>query len=592
MWRRVKNMNAIINRHYQKLVISNLLILFLIVTIGMLLRNGSQNACPDWPTCYGNFQYPDNPIGQMHFWHRVLSAATYGLSLIIFLSAWKSKRCSRNIKWVAFLTIFILTLQVILGWYVRESGALIRGIHYLLAILALISTSLQYGLIKFSEKKSMNKYTMKLVILFLSSLLMVVMGILVSAFDAASFCSGFPICNPIFPENPLGYLVMLHRLSVLLVFISLIGLTRQAWERGREDLFILLPTTVAIIIFIGQIFIGATQVFSPMRIEMFSLHAVLTAGYFIALGLALVGWRYGEISKIRVQKNIFNDSKRRKDLLQLNKPIIVALLLVTTYAGMIVAGKSIPGLELTIWTMIAGALAAGGSSAVNQYIDRRIDLSMQRTAQRPLPSGRMQPAEALTLGISEIIISFFIYVFFVNLLAAVLAMVGMFYYVVIYSLWLKHATVQNIVIGGGAGAIPPLVGWAAVTGSLNVPALFLFALIFLWTPPHFWALAIVRKNDYARASVPMLPVIKGEKYTRIQIFLYTLQLVILTLVMPLFGLGGSLYFVLALILGGWILHSAWMVLKREGNKVAFKMYRYSSMYLVFIFLALVVDVLI
>ena len=237
-------------------------------------------------------------------------------------------------------------------------------------------------------------------------------------------------------------------------------------------------------------------------------------------------------------------------------------------------------------------MAAGGSSAINQYIDRDIDQSMQRTSKRPIPSGRLQPAEALALGIVEIVFAFFIYASFVNLLSAILAMVGMVYYVFIYSLWLKHITVQNIVIGGGAGAIPPLVGWAAATGSLNIPSLFLFGLVFLWTPPHFWALAIVRKNDYARANVPMMPVVQGEKKTRIQIFIYTIQLVILTLLMPIFKLGGTLFLISAIALGLWLLYTAWQVVTIEGNKVAYKMYRYSSMYLAFIFLALTIDVFI
>ena len=302
--------------------------------------------------------------------------------------------------------------------------------------------------------------------------------------------------------------------------------------------------------------------------------------------------RYAQKSSQPEKQTIFNDSIRRKDFYLLNKPIIVLLLLVITYAGMVVGAGKIPGFGLTFWTLSAGALAAGGSSALNQFMDRKIDLSMQRTANRPIPSGRLTPSEGLALGIAEIIISFFIYASFVNLLAAILAMAGMVYYVFIYSFWLKHATVQNIVIGGGAGAIPPLVGWAAATGSLNVPSLFLFALVFLWTPPHFWALAIIRKNDYARANVPMLPVIKGEKTTRLQIFVYTIEMVVLTLLMPLFKVGGSVYLISAVILGIWILLAAWRVLTVEGNKVAYKMYRYSSMYLAFIFLALVIDVLV
>ncbi len=181
---------------------------------------------------------------------------------------------------------------------------------------------------------------------------------------------------------------------------------------------------------------------------------------------------------------------------------------------------------------------------------------------------------------------------FVNLPAALLTLAGIFYYVVLYSLILKKTTVQNIVIGGGAGAIPPLVGWAAATGGLNVPSLFLFAIVFLWTPPHFWALALVRRHDYARAGVPMLPVVRGEKETQRQILIYTLELVALTLLLPVFGLGGGIYFIGAGLLGLWLISAAWKVWKQGGNKLAWKMYRYSSMYLAFLFVVLMVDALI
>jgi protoheme IX farnesyltransferase len=237
-------------------------------------------------------------------------------------------------------------------------------------------------------------------------------------------------------------------------------------------------------------------------------------------------------------------------------------------------------------------MAAGGSGAINQYIDRSDDRKMQRTQNRPIPSGRLSPAEGLAFGASLAVLSFFIMVAFVNLLAALLTLAGILYYVFLYSIVLKKTTVQNIVIGGGAGAIPPLVGWAAATGSLNVPALFLFAVVFMWTPPHFWALALVRRKDYARAGVPMLPVIRGERETRWQIFLYTVELVALTLLLPLIGLGSSIYLVGAIVLGIWLLYAAWKVWKLGGNKAAWKMYRYSSMYLAFIFLVLMIDRLI
>jgi len=216
---------------------------------------------------------------------------------------------------------------------------------------------------------------------------------------------------------------------------------------------------------------------------------------------------------------------------------------------------------------------------------------MQRTAKRPLPAGRLTPAEGLAYGLGACLLAFFLMAGFVNLLAALLSLAGMIYYVLLYSIWLKHVTVQNIVIGGGAGAIPPLVGWAAATGSLNIPSMFLFALVFLWTPAHFWSLALVREKDYARGGVPMLPVVRGEQETRKQIFIYTLQLVALTLLMPALQITGSIFLVSAVVLGLWLLHAAYRVLRNGGNKNAHLMYRYSSMYLAFIFLAMMIDAL-
>jgi protoheme IX farnesyltransferase len=177
----------------------------------------------------------------------------------------------------------------------------------------------------------------------------------------------------------------------------------------------------------------------------------------------------------------------------------------------------------------------------------------------------------------------------VNLLAALLSLAGIFYYVFFYSVWLKKATVQNIVIGGGAGAIPPMVGWAAATGELSLGAWILFAIIFMWTPPHFWALAIVRMKDYERAGVPMMPVVQGEEKTRKQILIYTVELIVVTLLLPIFNLAGTIYLVSALVLGGLLLYAAWRVFREGGNKVAWMMYRWSSMYLAFIFLALMLD---
>jgi protoheme IX farnesyltransferase len=465
------------------------------------------------------------------------------------------------------ILISILTTIILTVWFVRLNNQDIRG----------------------NFKPDIQK---SIRFLMISSFLMIFLGVILSITESAKNCLQFPICI-----NSKGtifdlLLVNFHRFFTLITGILLINIVNKAWMNYRENPGLLVSITISFVVFLGQSFIGGLQVVRDLPTSLLFVHSSSTLIFLLSIIYAYSLSKYViDMNQIET-KTIFNDSQRRKDFIILNKPIIVALLLVTTYAGMVVGGEKFPSMSLTFWTLLGGALAAGGASAINQYIDRDIDLSMQRTAKRPLPDGRLRPAEALALGISEIILSFYIFSAFVNLNAALLAMAGMIYYVFIYSKWLKLITVQNIVIGGGAGAIPPLVGWAAATGGLNIPSIFLFALVFLWTPPHFWALALVRKNDYARANIPMMPVIKGEKKTRLQILIYTIQLVLLTLLMPLFGVGGSIYFILAVVLGLWLISTAWQVYKKEGNKIAFKMYRYSSMYLAFIFLALVLDVLI
>ncbi len=281
--------------------------------------------------------------------------------------------------------------------------------------------------------------------------------------------------------------------------------------------------------------------------------------------------------------------RRLLDYLSLTKPLIAALLLLTTLSAMFVAAGGAPRPGLIGWTMLGGALAAGGASALNQYIDRDLDATMARTARRPIPSGRVSPGRALAFGLALSACSLIVYAVFVNWTAAGLALAGNLYYVLFYSLWLKRATPQNIVIGGAAGAVPPLVGWAAVTGSVNVQALFLFAIIFYWTPPHFWALALLKRNEYERGQIPMMPVVWGEAETRRQIFLYSLIVVALTLLLTPARVTGLFYLGTAALLGSLLLIHAAVLLRGGTNKQAWRMYKYSSYYLAFLFLAMVVD---
>jgi heme o synthase len=424
--------------------------------------------------------------------------------------------------------------------------------------------------------------------------ILMVSGTAVSTLQANLACSGWPFCSGGLPTDGLGWLAFIHRLITLAAGILVTIVFVRAWRSQRSQQVILTAASIVFVLFAGQILISAVMTMRAYTPDLVGLHAVSAGALWGALVILVAATAFAartaqeELEEMRQPLPL---GRRLKDFVLLSKPIIVLLLLVTTYAGMVVGGKGIPTLAITFWTMLGGALAAGGSSALNQFIDREIDKAMQRTAKRPLPDGRLTPAEGVAYGASAVVVSFFLLAAFVNLLAALLALAGAVYYVLLYSIWLKRLTVQNIVIGGGAGAIPPLVGWAAASGSLNIPSLFLFAIVFLWTPPHFWALALVRSKDYARAGIPMLPVVKGEHATRKQIFIYTLELVALTLLMPLLNITGSVFLISAVVLGAWLIFSAWRVLRLGGNKIAWKMYRHSSMYLAFLFLALVLDVL-
>jgi len=444
---------------------------------------------------------------------------------------------------------------------------------------------------KFSLSSSFARLTLfVLVAVFLVTL----GGRLVTLSNATKACTGWPLCQP---QGVLGWMQLFHRVSVGFASVLMLYLLQRAWRDVRDQRVLLPLATLTVILFFAQVFVGAMEVTRGFPMYLQILHALTVIALWAGLlGLVILsGFMAREtvaFPPLDVKQPLRDASQRARDFLTLTKPIVVLLLLVTTYAGMVVGGKAWPSLPVTFWTLLGGFMAAGGSSAINQYIDRDLDKNMQRTQKRPLAAGRMTPAEGLAFGLALSVLSFYIYAGFVNLLAAFLSLAGILYYVVLYSLLLKKATVQNIVIGGGAGAIPPLVGWAAATGSLNIPALFLFAIIFMWTPPHFWALAIVRKKDYARAGVPMLPVVRGEKETRWQILIYTVELVAVTLLMPVFKFTGTIYLVSAGALGLWLIHTAWQVWRREGNKIAWKMYRYSSMYLAFIFLALMLDAVI
>jgi len=357
-----------------------------------------------------------------------------------------------------------------------------------------------------------------------------------------------------------------HRLLAALVAPPLAALLVSAWLTHRA----LVPGTLAA----AALFTAAAA--APAR----GAHAVLAA-------LALAALLVVTAQSLRGEPVPWGSWR---DYVVLTKPRIMSLLLVTGFCGMIAGARGWPGTTTALSAMAGLALACGGASALNHVIDRDIDPLMgERTKRRPVASGRVTASRALEFGLALSAFSFVLLASTVNVLTAVLALVGNLFYVLVYTRWLKRTTPQNIVIGGAAGAVPPLVGWAAATGDVTVPALLLFVIVFVWTPPHFWALALLIKDNYKAAGVPMLPVVRGERETARQIVLYSAALVAVTLLPWAWGSAGLLYLASALALGAVFVWLAERLRRETTPRRAVLLFHYSLLYLALLFVALAVD---
>lgn len=273
----------------------------------------------------------------------------------------------------------------------------------------------------------------------------------------------------------------------------------------------------------------------------------------------------------------------------LTKPRIIVLLLFTALGGMFLAAQGTPDVVILLVVLTGGALASAGANALNQWFDRDIDEAMRRTSKRPVVVGTIPNTHAIVFGICTNIIAFAMLASMVNLLSAALTLSATLFYVLVYTMALKRTSTQNIVIGGAAGAIPPAVGWVAVTGSLDLPAIYLFAIVFFWTPPHFWALSLLLKDDYASAKVPMLPVVAGVDVTKKSILLYTVLMLALTTMFALTGAVGLVYLISSMALGVLFIYYAWRLIRRPGIEGAKSLYLYSLLYLAVLFLAIIAD---
>jgi protoheme IX farnesyltransferase len=356
-----------------------------------------------------------------------------------------------------------------------------------------------------------------------------------------------------------------HRVLAALALPPLCALVAAAWVAHRR---LLAPSVTALVLFL------AAALVTPRP-----AHLAL-AGLALAAALAaVVGcFRGAPVPRASV-----------RDYVTLTKPRIMTLLLLTGAAGMFVGAQGWPGTETFVVGMVGLALACGGASALNHVLDRDIDRLMPRTGKRPVAGERVAPARALEFGLALMAFSFVLLASLVNVLTAMLALVGGLFYVLVYTRWLKRSTPQNIVIGGAAGAVPPLVGWAAATGNLTVPALFLFLIVFFWTPPHFWALALLIKRDYEAAQIPMLPVVRGDRETARQIVWYSVVLVAVTLLPFAWQTVGVVYLAAALLLGAVFLRLAWRLRQETTPVHARALFKFSLVYLALLFVLMALD---
>lgn len=599
---------------------------FSLIVVGALVRvSGSGLGCPDWPLCHGQLIPPFEFHTLVEYSHRLTS--TFVTILVIATAFWTWLRY-RSHTWLlrsAILAVVLLFIQILLGGItvLAELPPTIVAVHLgnamllFASVLTVASLAWRSGslaqLYKVGEETSGGqgsgsgsglgegdaKRVIRLILLSAAAVLaIIVSGSIVEGSGAAMSCRSWPLCNDgqLLTPGALAAIHMLHRLLVGAGGLFTLYSFFRAAKLTETSRSIYLISLLGALVLIAQVFVGAAQVWLEFPPLLEGAHVALASAVWgICIVLAhlvrpLITTRRDENRdrfhpiKTPIRSGVAN-------YFALTKPWIVALLLTTTLAGMLVAAGGIPPLPVLILTLLGGGFAAGGANALNSYIDRDVDKVMGRTSRRPLPSGLISPRRALVFALTLCGLAPLVLGFGVNWLSACLAVIGIIYYAGIYTIILKRATPQNIVVGGAAGAIPPLVGWAAVSNDLSLLSLYLFAIILLWTPPHTWALMLLLDKDYHRAKIPMLPAAWGQVEARRQIILYSVLLFVTTLIPFSIGALGVAYFAGALILGVYFLLLA-LRLWRNGEAykpIAKKLYHFSNAYLALLFLMMVVD---
>src|SRR5437868_1519665 len=588
---------------------------FLVALGGTVRTTDSGLSCPDWPLCYGQAFAAIDYHTFLEQFHRYVAAIVGVLVITLAISALIWARKERHILRPALSAPVLLVIQIVLGgltvlWKLPPT-IITAHLGTALAIFAMIITiAVMAG--KPAESQEHPEKTRKFVRLAVTNALLVyglmLSGSYVVGSGASLACTGWPLCSAESwaVTNHLADINVLHRIFATIVGLVLIWTLLSAWRRRKVAPGQAWVALVGGVLFVAQAIVGGLIVLLDKPAFVAGLHLALATAVWGTLvllaALATRQWRAalqkqdeqasdeaGEAVTVEPKKELGPVQQTIANYVDLMKPHVTILLLGTTAAAMAIAYQGLPPLGLVAATLLGGAMAAGSANCINCYIDRDIDQIMGRTQRRSLPSGRVEPRQALVFGIILGISSFVIFVAFVNLLSAVLACSAILFYVFVYTIGLKRTSTQNIVIGGAAGAVPVLVGWASITNNLSLPAIWLFAIIFFWTPPHFWALSLLIQKDYEKAGIPMLPVVKGEAETRRQILLYSVIVLAVTLVLFAMGAMGYFYLVGAIALGGGLIYLAIRLWLDQSKKWARTLFWYSNMYLAAIFAIMVVD---
>ena len=589
---------------FAKLTVAAAVATFVLIAVGGLVRaTDSGLGCPDWPLCFGDWI----PPADLHAWiehsHRLIAAVFVGplVGAVGLITLFSHRRRDTPLLGAAIVAGVLVIVQSLLGAAVVLEGlaAELVTAHLAMALTVLAATIFiaeraNHGPMPAAHARP--GLTRLVAITALAIFAQMLLGSWVTGHHAGLAYADFPLMNGSILPAVVGseQAVHLAHRAMSLVVAGLVIWTALAIRRSTDAPGPRQLATWLAILVVVQIALGGLNVLSRLSAAFVVPHLAVGAAMW---GLAV--WLLLSLRRLRPAEARLPAVQRDREpgpldtlraYVALTKPRIIELLLVTTVPTMVLAHGGLPSIWLMSAVVIGGTLAAGGANAINMYVDRDIDDVMRRTRHRPLPRHAVGPTNALAFGIGLSVAAFIFLAVTVNLLSAVLALSATAFYVFVYTLWLKRTTPQNIVIGGAAGCVPVLVAWAAVTGEIGLPALVLFAIVFYWTPPHFWALALRYRGDYAAARVPMLPVVRGEVETARQIVLYTVALIAVSLLLlPAAGMGW-IYLVAAVVLGGVFLRSALQLNSDASNgRAAISLFRYSISYLTLLFAAVAVD---